>query len=664
MAPINYFGKHKASFNGFCGKNIPLLVVSLSGIFICAVLSVLLVNVVSFFVTEVTPFVETNIVHRSLNPETLFEKWEIVLKKVIGCTFLVFVLLLRLVFKRFPKTVKPICNGLQKFIRAVWFEKLKQYCVAKTFVFVLCGILGVLFFIKTFGIAILDFTYTDWLMVGGDLSQHYTGWAMFRNSAWYFPIGLMDNIVYPYLESVIYTDSIPLFAVFFKIFSNFLPSNFQYFGLFGIIIYFLQGAVSGLIVQKLCGSTLYAAAGSLFFIFSTTMVEQIFRQTSLASHFIILLCIYVCITANPLRTLKKDILIWSGLLFLSALIHLYFAPMIIIFMIFYILSNYLEAKRLRESIVLFAISITVLLVTMYIFGAFYSHKNVSAGGLGFFSSNINTLFNSMGTSIFLKRLPLAIDGQYEGYGYLGFGILLAILFVFAVQLKNARKIALHFKEKKFLKTMVPYFGIITVFFLIALSPVITFNSKIIFEYNLPPIINKIWSIFRATGRFIWPVMYIIICAGIYYIHRIEKKTALLLLCMFAVLQYIDLSNYFTGKGSSFQNKTVWQNELSSREWDSIAAQKKHIFYVEGTTDKLYSIIDFAVKNKLTTNDSYIARKNTTKIENNKTAEISLIRNGKANKDTIYIFTTKDIANEFISYLQIHEIDGVIIGVVK
>ena len=38
----------------------------------------------------------------------------------------------------------------------------------------------------------------------------------YRNSDWHFPIGMIDSLVYPNQTSVIYTDSIPLFAIFFK----------------------------------------------------------------------------------------------------------------------------------------------------------------------------------------------------------------------------------------------------------------------------------------------------------------------------------------------------------------------------------------------------------------------------------------------------------------
>lgn len=49
-----------------------------------------------------------------------------------------------------------------------YFKKLD-----KTF-FIGC-ILGACVFVFIYGFKVLNFTYDDWLMAGGDLSQHYIG---------------------------------------------------------------------------------------------------------------------------------------------------------------------------------------------------------------------------------------------------------------------------------------------------------------------------------------------------------------------------------------------------------------------------------------------------------------------------------------------------------
>src|SRR5687768_7137938 len=75
-------------------------------------------------------------------------------------------------------------------------------------------------------------TNIDWLMaVLHDWGTHYLGWHFFKNEPWQFPIGNVSNYYAPLGTNVGFTDSIPLLAIFFKLFASILPENFQYFGL-------------------------------------------------------------------------------------------------------------------------------------------------------------------------------------------------------------------------------------------------------------------------------------------------------------------------------------------------------------------------------------------------------------------------------------------------
>ena len=74
-------------------------------------------------------------------------------------------------------------------------------------VWILGALVGNITFICIFGVHVLNVTYTDWLLGGGDITQNYLGWCFFRNSDWFFPLGLMDNASYPNPVSVIFTGS-------------------------------------------------------------------------------------------------------------------------------------------------------------------------------------------------------------------------------------------------------------------------------------------------------------------------------------------------------------------------------------------------------------------------------------------------------------------------
>jgi hypothetical protein len=519
------------------------------------------------------------------------------------------------------------------------------------FVFICSGILGSLFFIYIFGTAILDFTYTDWLMPGGDLSLHYLGWRFFRNSSWYFPFGLMDNIVHPFKISIIYTDSIPLFAVIFKLLSPILPENFQYFGLFGIICYALQGGIGALVIRKIGCDSGFSIIGSLFFTLSTVMMYRIYGHTALAAHFIILLCILVSLEKN--HSHKRQILLWSGLFALSAAIHLYFVPMVMIFMFFYLLREYFSSKKIINQCIVLGVSLLVLIGTMFCLGAFYFIKDPSMGGLGYFSANLNTFTNPQGSSRFIKDMSVATDGQYEGYAYLGLGMISFIMFIIFYEIGRMNKLkTVTISETK----LFPYIlGIVLVFLLFALSPTITFYRYKLFAYHVIWPFERLWGIFRATGRMTWVIIYIIVTICLWWLcTQFSRKKAIILLSVYLLIQWADLKPWFVNKGDGFKTRVTWQTKLSSPAWDNLANDYQHIFFlgnpliVNGhfTIENSFYFLDLAANNKMTVNDAYLARTNSDKIHKNKQNEMAYLTNNEPRDDTIYIFQDEEQASLF------------------
>ena len=119
-------------------------------------------------------------------------------------------------------------------------------------VFLAGALIGAALFILIYGYNILDPSYDGWLLNNqGDLTQHYIGWEFFRKTKWHFPIGLTDGLIAGRPMSVMFTDSIPLFAVFFKLLSPLLPETFQYFGLWGLFYFIMQGGLSASLLRKL-----------------------------------------------------------------------------------------------------------------------------------------------------------------------------------------------------------------------------------------------------------------------------------------------------------------------------------------------------------------------------------------------------------------------------
>ena len=83
-----------------------------------------------------------------------------------------------------------------------------------------------------YGLHTINPNNINWIMsVYHDWGTHYLGWSYYRNESWTFPLGNINNLYFPVGTNVGFTDSAPLFALFFKIFSDILPENFQYLGI-------------------------------------------------------------------------------------------------------------------------------------------------------------------------------------------------------------------------------------------------------------------------------------------------------------------------------------------------------------------------------------------------------------------------------------------------
>ena len=162
----------------------------------------------------------------------------------------------------------------------------------KVFVFGL--IIGAMAFLFIYGYKILDVTYDAWLVNdGGDTSQHYLEWLFYRKTPWTFPFGLVEGITYPDKFSITYMDSIPILAFVFKLFSPILPETFQYFGLYGLAVFMLQGGISAAIIYSLSQNAKASITGCIFFVFSTVLLQRMFVHSALACHPIILVAIYL-----------------------------------------------------------------------------------------------------------------------------------------------------------------------------------------------------------------------------------------------------------------------------------------------------------------------------------------------------------------------------------
>ncbi|MBQ6503538.1 MAG: hypothetical protein IJI57_06450 [Flexilinea sp.] len=519
------------------------------------------------------------------------------------------------------------------------------------------GLISVIIFILIYGIAILNPGNTEWLMAqGGDLPQHYLGWKAYRYGQWHFPPGLTEMLAYPNLTSIIFTDSLPLFALPCKILSPILPNNFQYFGLWGLLCFMLQAVFGAKIAHHHTANAAICIISALLFLFAPIMLFRMFGHSALAGHWLILFMIEPLFVFNETTDMKKMIrhVFWAG--FLSANVHVFFILINGIILLGLCLKDLLEQKKIIRSVEMLAVYLSTSLAAIGILGGFHSNMKSTAEGLGTFSANLNTLINPQGWSILFRDLPLYKEGQIEGFGWIGAGVFFLLILSGVMILTHFRVI----KEDR--NSFAALFFIAVLSFIFSLSPVITLGKEVLFAVKLPGWLYKAWSVFRSSGRVIWIVNYtiLLLCISI-QCRTLRSNLVIPILTAMLLLQIFDMNHVLINIHKRFaENQTYESPHMNNEFWiEAVNKKIKHIVYKSDFTLQdnpiRYAITDWALDNKITLNDFYFARQIV--IDERTINNIDNL----PNDNTITIYKTDDTDRCLIQKLNCYEVNGLIIG---
>ena len=160
-----------------------------------------------------------------------------------------------------------------------------------------------------------------WLGGSLDPAQQYLGWALFRAGPWSFPIGLNPFNGLEFSNSIVFSDSIPIFAFIFKLISPFLPLQFQYFGFWTLICFVLQAWFAWKLIGLITLNKWIQWLSSGFFVFSPPMLVRVGLHTALVSHFLILAALYLIFRSNQKKP-HSMLVIFSGYSVISPFLYI------------------------------------------------------------------------------------------------------------------------------------------------------------------------------------------------------------------------------------------------------------------------------------------------------------------------------------------------------
>ncbi|MCI0563231.1 MAG: DUF6311 domain-containing protein, partial [Nitrososphaera sp.] len=272
-----------------------------------------------------------------------------------------------------------------------------------------------------------------------DVKALITGMRYFIADDWQFPIFRTLKVNPPEGIVIIYTDSIPLLALVAKALRQIVGVHWNYLGIWVGAAYVLQ-AVSTVILLLSLGVRTFVPCmtAAVMALSAPTFLFRLFHAP-LIGHFLVILALSLYFFSTRSSSFH-NIWPWFGLLIWLALwIQVYFFLMIFaVFLAAAIQFVFARRNAWKQSVLAITVCLVGSLCLMWVSGVFWGGGSPDGGGFGHYSMNFLSPWVPQWSGMFpgvskifgatkgpWKELFIDATGaQYEGYNYLGVGVLL------------------------------------------------------------------------------------------------------------------------------------------------------------------------------------------------------------------------------------------------
>ena len=498
--------------------------------------------------------------------------------------------------------------------------------------------LGLAWYLVAGGWSTLSPTNISWVF-HSDWRQHWMGWLFFRDAPWTFPLGSVPSLLYPAGTSIGFTDSNPIVSILLKPFSPWLPAEFQFIGPWLAFCFICQGYFGAALASLVTKDKAQQVLAAMMFVGSPVLGVRMGHDT-LCAQWILLALLYLGLreyagAGEASRALWQAV----ALVAFAAGTHPYLAAMSFVLALA-VFVRFL-ADRLCSPVRAAATAGATgasMLGMFWVIGYLSSGESVASSGFGDYSSDLLTLINPGGLShVFLDKLRFPTQGrQWEGIGFLGLGGLAAVVMA-AVHLITARP--------RVARRVWIMGGACVLLGCYALSKEITFAGTTILDVSaLYAPFTGIVSAFRASGRFIWPLHYVMLLAGLWGVMRIGERRSPSIgaaaLVVAVVLQITDLRlDRVWLAPKNFRQAPAAAFALAQGKFKHMALVPMQVLGVCGNPyeeDHAYRFMLLAYRLKLTYNSGIYARVDAPRIARACLALEQDVDAGKIDPGTIYV----------------------------
>lgn len=392
--------------------------------------------------------------------------------------------------------------------------------------------------------AVLDPRNVDWLFspssITFDTATSALGWLYFSGDDWHWPLASNPDYGGNIANSLIFTDSVPVFAVPLKLVFQALgvdgPTQIVGIGL--LICLLLQSMLGYALVRTMGRSRSLAVAGAALFCLAPVLVRY-WSIVSLFWQWPILAGLLMVLRESPP---SRRIVGWCFLLVLSTGITPYLSVMLLALAFFDCLVRGCVQRTWRWPLAAGGAMLAATFAGLYVWGTFsLSPRGAVAEPLGKYSASGLSLVDSGGYSTVFKDVP---GGTDNGYGYLGLGVIVILLLGVGAALRSAgspRRLASRGVRAVQSRPALGALALAT----LSLAYLSVLPEMAVGSLSLnPPVPARALdalAAFRGNGRFMWPLMYLAVLLAVLAAPRVLRRGSTGLVAAAVLLQLLDLA---------------------------------------------------------------------------------------------------------------------------
>ena len=489
--------------------------------------------------------------------------------------------------------------------------------------------LGAVAFLILIGWQTLPPTNIGWLNVA-DRAMHTLGWMNFRQQPWGNPPGLNPGLGLELANSIALVDGLPLFAIPAKLLSAWLPQPFQYWGIWLLISFALHALFAYLLARELGGGRLVSLLAAAFALITPALMFRVQLHLALSGHWTVLAALYLYARRTPPSTWM-----WPLLVGLTAAIHAYLLAMVLGLWVAS-LAERLWTHRVRWNAALFefAAGASAAVAVMWA-GGFFVTGTAATYGYGMYK--LNLLGPLLVYRTWSGLMPdFAHDKyDYEGISFLGVGILFALaLCVLTGAVAVLRRVV----SRRWL----PLLLVLVLMAIFALSQDIYFADIHVVTVPLPQAAIDLASIFRSTGRFVWPLLYLVTIGIVVMLgRRVPAAAAVPILVIAFAVQALDSApGLLTFRRHLLPASDTWTTPLTSPFWErAVAAGYKRVRVIPVVSNPgtdWQALGYYAVTHRMGIDSVYLGRVDAKALEALRAREKQVLETGEFEPDTLYV----------------------------